>query len=300
MMNERKRTLLLDEGDAYLNSNEAMRNVLDGANDPDTANISLSVKSGDDWKPVELNVYVPIAIASIGPLRRMETVEDRSIAVHLKRATPDELKPLSKGRRRELKAVLEPLAAKCARWVADNPPDREVRPSIPDMAGREMDKWEPLIAIADRLGADWSARTRAVAIAKSSARGDDDKALGVILLNDIRVIFEDKNQERLSSADLCAALAEMEEHPWAEYGRSRRQITPSQVARILKPFGIAPRTTRIGVPVKGYHLADFVEAWGRYYTPTGMQNFGVTPLQLNGENDCNAVTADSRIEARNN
>ena len=196
-MNECKRTLLLDEGDAYLNSNETMRNVLDGASDPDTAHVSLSVKTGDDWKPVELNVFVPIAIASIGPLRRMETVEDRSIGVHLKRATAAELKPLSKGRRRELNAVLEPLAAKCARWTADNPPNTEARPSIPDMAGREMDKWESLIGIADRIGSEWPARSRAIAVAKSNARGDDDKSIGVILLHDIRAVFEAKDQDRL-------------------------------------------------------------------------------------------------------
>jgi hypothetical protein len=296
-MNERKRTLLLDESDAYLNANEAMRNLLDGASDPDTAKVSLSVKVGDDWTPVELDVFVPIAIASIGPLRRMETVEDRSIAVHLKRATAAELEPLSKGRRRELKAALEPLAAKCARWITDNPPDLEARPSIPDMAGREMDKWESLISIADRIGGEWSARTRAVAVAKSAARGDDHKSLGVILLADVRAIFEAKSQDRLSSADLCTALAEMEEHGWAEFGRSRRPITPTQIARILKPFGIAPRNIRLDAILKGYLLTDFAEVWARYYSPTGTRNSAATPLQPNGENECSAVAANSHIQA---
>jgi putative DNA primase/helicase len=87
-LNIQRRTMLLDEGDAFLRDNEVMRNVLDGASDPDTATISLSVKSGDDWKPISLDVFVPIAIASIGPLRSMRTVESRAIAVHLKRATP--------------------------------------------------------------------------------------------------------------------------------------------------------------------------------------------------------------------
>ena len=97
-------TLLLDEGDAFLAKNEYMRNLLDGASDPETAVVALSVKTGDDWVPTELNVYVPITIASIGPLRGMETVEDRSISIHLKRATPATLKHLSKGRQRELRA----------------------------------------------------------------------------------------------------------------------------------------------------------------------------------------------------
>ncbi len=268
------------------------------ASDPDDAKVSFSVKGSDDWKPAEFDVFVPIAIASIGPLRRMETVEDRSIAVHLKRATATELKPLSKGRRRELKAALEPLAAKCARWTADNPPNTEVRPSIPDMAGREMDKWEGLISIADRVGGEWPARTREIAIAKSAARGDDGKSLGIILLNDIRAIFEAKDRERLSSVEVCDALAEMEERPWAEYGRARRPITPSQVARILKPFGIAPRNVRLDAILKGYLSADFVEVWGRYCILSSSQNSAATPLQLNGENKCSAVAASSNVEVR--
>ena len=119
-MDKERRTLLLDEGDAFLNENEIMRNLLDGASDPDTATVSLSEKTGDNWQPIELNVFVPISIASIGPLRKMETVEDRGIPTHLERATGAELRLLDKGRRRTLKAVLEPLALKCAKWAADN------------------------------------------------------------------------------------------------------------------------------------------------------------------------------------
>jgi hypothetical protein len=143
-MERERRSLLLDEGDAFLHENEIMRNVLDAASDPDTANISMSVKSGDDWIPAEFNVFVPIAIASIGMLRKMQTVESRSIHIHLKRATPTELKHFSKGRRRELKALLDPFAAKCARWATDNLNmlKSNARPTLPDaMTGREQDKW---------------------------------------------------------------------------------------------------------------------------------------------------------------
>ena len=143
-------------------------------------------------------------------------------------------------------------------------------------------------------------RTRAIAVTKSNARGDDDKSLGVILLNDIRAIFEARKQDRLSSAELCAALAEMEEHPWAEYGRARRPITPTQIARILNPFGISPRNIRLDPDaiLKGYHLADFAEVWDRYRTSNGTENSAATPLQPNGENERSAVAANSHAEAR--
>ena len=112
-----RRTLLLDEGDAFLADNEVMRNHLDGASDPDTAHISVCFKAGDNWTPTEMDLYVPIAIASIGSLKGMRTVEERSIAVHLKRATAAEVKTLLKGRRQELKALLDPIAPRCARWA---------------------------------------------------------------------------------------------------------------------------------------------------------------------------------------
>ena len=189
-MERERRSLLLDEGDAFLHENEVMRNVLDAASDPETANISLSVKSGDDWIPAEFNVFVPIAIASIGILRKMQTVEGRSIPIHLKRATPVELKQLAKSRLREMKAVLDPLAAKCVRWAADNIQTlKGARPKLPDsMSGRDMDKWEPLIAIADAIGGEAGEAARLAAIAVSGGRADD-APLGVALLADVRALF---------------------------------------------------------------------------------------------------------------
>jgi hypothetical protein len=103
-----KHTVLLDEGDAFLAENEIWRNVLDGASDPDTANISVAVKVGDTWIEDTIDIFAPIAIASIGKLRRMHTVESRSVAVHLKRATKEERKSLTKARQRTLKADLTP------------------------------------------------------------------------------------------------------------------------------------------------------------------------------------------------
>lgn len=149
------------------------------------------------WNPKEYNVFVPIAIASIGPLYRMQTVEERSIALHLKRATASEIRQLSKGRSRELRALLEPLAKRCARWAVDNAESlkNNARPVLPDgMNGREQDKWEPFIAIADSLGSRWGRLARNVAIAMSSSHDDDDQPMGVLLLKDIRELFEAKNE----------------------------------------------------------------------------------------------------------
>jgi len=266
-MEDERRTLLLDEGDAFLHENEVMRNVLDGASDPDTANISMSVKSGDDWTPANFNVFVPIAIASIGTLRKMQTVESRSIDVHLKRATPAELKQLAKGRQRELKTVLEPLAAKCARWAADNAEAlKGARPEMPEgMSGREMDKWEPLIAIADAIGGDYANDARLVCEPATDGSHAGD-SLAEELLADLKLLFDSRNAKALASIDICNALIELDGRPWAEMDKARKPLTQRGLAGLLRALDIVPGTVQLDdkTTAKGYKRSDFEDAFSRY------------------------------------
>src|SRR5437588_712897 len=59
----------------------------------------------------------------------------------------------------------------------------------------------------------------------------------------------------------------MEERPWAEW-RKGKPITPPQLASLLKPFGIEPRTIRFGEggksSAKGYLREQFEDAFARY------------------------------------
>jgi putative DNA primase/helicase len=266
-MEHERRTLLLDEGDAFLHENEVMRNLLDGASDPDTANISMSVKSGDDWTPANFNVFVPIAIASIGMLRKMQTVESRSIHVHLKRATPVELRQLAKGRQRELKSVLEPLAAKCARWAADNAGAlKGARPEMPEgMTGREMDKWEPLIAIADSIGGDYAKDARSVCEAATDGSHVGD-LLAEALLADLKLLFDSRSAKALASIDICRSLIELDDRPWAEMGKARKPLTQRGLAGLLRAFDIVPGTVQLDdkTTAKGYKRSDLEDAFSRY------------------------------------
>jgi hypothetical protein len=157
-------TPLIDEADSFLLENENFRNMLDAANDPDTAIIALSEKVNDEWTPIDINVFLPLAFASIGKLRGMGTVEDRSIHIHLDRATRAERQLLVKASIRNLDKELKPFADRCARWAADNAAAlKAMDPKLDFEDGRDDDKWRPLIAIADYLNVALGANVRTIA-----------------------------------------------------------------------------------------------------------------------------------------
>ena len=57
-----------------------------------------------------------------------------------------------------------------------------------------------------------------------------------MLLFDIKAVFDDKSVDRLSSEELCEALANMEGRPWAEFSKSRKPVSKNQLARLLGDF----------------------------------------------------------------
>ena len=69
----------------------------------------------------------------------------------------------------------------------------------------------------------------------------------------------------LFSEDIATALADLEDRPWAEWGRARKPISKVQLARLLAPLGISPATHRRGLQVnKGYVRRQFEKAWNTY------------------------------------
>jgi hypothetical protein len=125
-----------------------------------------------------------------------------------------------------------------------------------------------LLAIADAAGGDWPQRARQT-LAQSQEATDDQSRLG-LLLTDVKAIFAAKGADRLSSSDLVNALVAIEGRPWAEYGKSRKPVSKNQLARALKPLGIAPELARVvGTPARAYLLDHFAEAFERYLPPEG-------------------------------
>ena len=284
-------TLLIDEADTFLKTSDELRGVLNSGHSRDSANVVRVV--GDNLEVRQFSTWAAIAVALIGKLP--DTLEDRSIAIEMKRKKPDET--VEKFRRNRL-AKLADLASMAARWAADNAEAlRAATPDIPsELHDRAADNWEPLLPIADIAGGDWPARARAVAV-RICGGADDDTSVRVQLLKDIGELFKKHGTDQLASATIIADLGDMEHRPWPDW-KAGKPISAPQMARQLKPFGISPGTIRDGHDTaKGYKLTQLEDALRRY---GGFQT--VTTSQTNvtaASSDFQTVTTDMSVTDRN-
>jgi Protein of unknown function (DUF3631) len=262
-------TLLIDEADNLgLGKNDNLRSVLN----------SSYRKGGSIWRmnrgtPKKFSTFVPMAIAAIGslpmPLMR------RSIVVHMEKTATGALKRFDPSDDDTMHTI-DIVYGFIRRWAAANP-KLNLNPTLPkDLKNRVADNWRGLIAIADCFGPTWAKLARDAAVTFAHAYHDEDA--GVVLLSDIRDIFDRTNTDRMASIDLIEALLDIDESGWAEYrgvrdDQSSRKLSPGEMARLLKPFGIRPRSVwpaakrRKGTSRKGYWRSQFESAWEKYCAP---------------------------------
>jgi uncharacterized protein DUF3631 len=279
---QRQPTLLLDEADAIFSRKagefEGLRALLNAGNRKGTV-VPRVVGQGSKMKVQEFKVFCPKGIAGIGSLPA--TVADRSIPVRMERRS--KVDPVAKFRRAdlepdaiEIRQVLEALAASQTLSSSTDVPA--------ELDDRAAESWEPLLALADLAGGDWPQKARRAAVELHTRREQDEEALSLVLLRDIRSIFGSMAapERRLYTAELLSALHEMEESPWGDY--FGKPITAHAVAKLLRPYHIEPRQFRDGQERKrGYSVDQFADAFARYVpssvtpaetvtTVTGQQN----------------------------
>ena len=84
------------------------------------------------------------------------------------------------------------------------------------------------------------------------------------LLADIQHVFESTGKDKISTADLIAALVADDEKSWATYNRGK-PISARQIANRLAGYGIKSKTIRLGYDTaKGFEAAQFEDAFARY------------------------------------
>jgi hypothetical protein len=212
--------------------------------------------------------FAPVAVAAICELPL--TLLDRSIVINMQRhARADaQIQQLD-----ESDPAFPVLREEIQKWASNCllARDPEMPPSLHN---RAADNWRVLIAIADDLGFGEDARSAAVKLCAD--RIDEDP--GVVLLTDIRTVFTTLGVDRIPSSVLVEALLGLDDGIWNEWrgeneNRVPRKLTQGELARLLRPFGIRPRTVwpalrRPGAKSsRGYYRSDFERSWAAYCPP---------------------------------
>jgi hypothetical protein len=192
-------------------------------------------------------VWAPLCLALIGFLP--SAITERSITIEMRKKLRADV--VQRTPRRDRDAAAHALARRAARWAVDHMLALEsADPVLPPALGdRPADNWRPLLAIADLIGLGGEARKTAIAL---SLTDDDAEDIGIQLLADIHEVFEALGKTHLSSAVIVGQLTQMEDRPWAEYGKARMPISKNGMARLLKPRSGPPaRSGSATRPLRG-------------------------------------------------
>jgi hypothetical protein len=286
-------TLLIDEADTFLLENEGMRGILDSGFKRDG---SVDRCVGDEHESKSFSTFSPAAIATLKKLA--VTITKRSIEILMRRKLRTESRP--RILLRKLAREGKPLASRCARWAKDHmealsavieahaaAEDPEALPffkGLESLAGRQWDKWEVLLAIADEIGGGWGVAARDAAVALSGAQPEAG-SYKTLLLRDLKALFETTGAKELSSKFICDRLAALEERPWNLFGKENPgPITSNGLSGMLRDYQVISGTIRptyqpdldflaalkpeekLKETAKGYKAKDFEDVFKRYTT----------------------------------
>ena len=260
-------TILIDEADTFIRENDEMKGLVNAGHTRTNAFVGRTVTVGDGHEPRMFNVWGAKAFAGIALERHLpDATMSRGIVVNLRRKMPHET--VSRLRHAD-RRIFTDVAARLARFADDYSQSvRKAQPKLPDqLSDRAQDNWEPLLAIAECAGSDWLQRATAAAL-KLSNTGEEAVSTSNELLSDIQQVFASKRVDKISSADLIEELCKICDAPWATYNHGKA-LTPPQLAKNLKGYGIKSKTVRFGHETpKGFEASQFADAFARYLAAT--------------------------------
>ncbi len=265
-------TLLIDEADTFIRASDELRGIINSGHTRSTATVIRTI--GENYTPTPFSTWCAKVIALIGKLP--ETLHDRSIVIELQRKRSNE----KVERIRDINPqVFQDLRRKLLRFSQDNGDwIKSARPKLPsDISDRAADNWEPLLAIAELVGTEWSNKAYQAAMFLSHQE-KDAVAVGAELLRDIHRILLDNSDEKMPTQMLITELCKDEESPWSTYDNGKF-ITPRQLSSLLKQYGIQSKNIKLKDEkvVKGFTKDQFEDAWNRYLSPSTAEN-AATPL----------------------
>ena len=259
-------TLLLDEADNQdLPNDPTLRAVINSGHHCDGKIMRYLEGSIQTF-----STFAPVAFATIAKLPL--PILHRCVVIHMERSPLETLTrfdPKTIVEQREDCDIVYRETFNWARQCKLNPD-----PAMPEgLRNRPADNWRVLLAIADACSPAWGELAREAGVILS--RGQDED-LAVLLLSDIRDIFDRQpTVDRLSSAVIVCRLLDMPRGLWSEWRGPRddqtpRKLSQGELARMLAPFGIRPKTIwppRRGTrdrSAKGYRRKQFEAAWASY------------------------------------
>ena len=258
-------TLLIDEADTFMGKADELKGIVNAGHTPSSAFVLRVV--GDDHQPRRFNTFCPKALAGINlPKHLPDSTMSRAVVFNLSRKLPHEkverLRHASPG-------LFEEIASKLARFAVDYAVQvRDARPDLPDaLSDREQDNLEVLFAIAGCAGPEWERQGTETA-PKLSGSNEGNTSIGNELLADVRQAFVHEQVGKITTKNLIHALCKDEDKRWSTYSHGK-PLTPRQLASLLAPYGIKPKTVRFGNNTpKGYEVSQFSDAFARYLVPT--------------------------------
>lgn len=259
-MSLRRPTLFLDEADSFLSKRQEVLNIFNSGYERD-GNV-LRVLPPAYSEVGEFSTWGAKCIAGIGNLS--DTTESRSLKICLTRKMPSERLEKRNEVLRSDPNYFTSQRREMVRFTLDYEEDilGLECPFVAELDDRTQDNWSGLFRIATFIGGDamMQAETAAITLSKNDVSEDSE---GVELLRDICDLFEDHQEDSISSIELCERLRAAVDLPWASHNRNG--LTPHGIAALLKPFGIRTRQTkRAHSNTRRYHKEDFAEVFQRY------------------------------------
>ena len=263
--------LIVDEADDALGDNPDLRSVV---NSGWTRGQGVIRCHPDTHEPELFSTFAPKIVAMKG--RKLpDTTLSRSIVITMKPRRADDSNEHTADFNHIDNETFARLRAQLMRWADDNAAALgKSTPEIPPgFHNRRRANWVPLLAIGEFGGGDWKKAAWKAALAIEAVADTFDPSIGVELLRAVKVAFEARNTDRITSASLITDLVADETAPWATWNKGK-PISQRQVSGLLKPYGIRPGTIRLddGSTPKGYLLEWFADVFSRFHTASSSQN----------------------------
>ena len=252
-------TLLLDEVDRYLATNEELNGVMNAGHTRRTARVIRLVERDKDYTRHH-SMYLVASLAGLG--KQQDATMDRSIVIKMEKRLDHEVvkkKPITffddqAGTRKGI-----------ARFASDNLISaREMTVEVPHLGNdRAQDNWTPLFIVAELIGGQWpelclSAYKAIEAI--SAADAIEQEPVAIRMFRELSTKLDGRTGEWIGADDLRNLLINDTESEFFDWHMGN-PITAKSLKKYLVDAGVKWNRTRNG---SFYSLSGIKERITRY------------------------------------